>query len=203
MNTTKSILGIVEKNNDSSVYVGNLDPNVTEELLWELMIQVGPVQSVRIHRDPVTNEKADFGFVTFQTPQDAEYSMLIMKDIKIYGKPLRMNWSEKETTEIAPTAKLFIGNLSAEVDEELLDQIFSNFGNLVQDSFIVRDVETNESKGHGFVFYDDFICADRAIEKMNGQYVRGQEIIVEYAFKDDKKSIRHGSAAERFLASRK
>ena len=29
-----------ERNQEATVYVGNLDPQVTEELVWELMVQV-------------------------------------------------------------------------------------------------------------------------------------------------------------------
>lgn len=32
-----------ERNQDATAYVGNLDPQVTEELLWELFVQAGPV----------------------------------------------------------------------------------------------------------------------------------------------------------------
>ncbi|KAG5535822.1 hypothetical protein RHGRI_023551 [Rhododendron griersonianum] len=32
-----------ERNQDATSYVGNLDPQVTEELLWELFVQAGPV----------------------------------------------------------------------------------------------------------------------------------------------------------------
>jgi len=32
-----------DKNQDASCYVGELDEKVTESLLWELMLQVGPV----------------------------------------------------------------------------------------------------------------------------------------------------------------
>lgn len=32
-----------ERNHENTVFVGDLDQNVDETLLWELMIQVGPV----------------------------------------------------------------------------------------------------------------------------------------------------------------
>ncbi|KAF7809741.1 splicing factor 3B subunit 4-like [Senna tora] len=32
-----------ERNQDATAYVGNLDPQVSEELLWELFVQAGPV----------------------------------------------------------------------------------------------------------------------------------------------------------------
>ncbi len=32
-----------ERNQDATVYVGDLDPQVNEALVWELMLQAGPV----------------------------------------------------------------------------------------------------------------------------------------------------------------
>jgi splicing factor 3B subunit 4 len=32
-----------ERNQDATVYVGNLDEKVNEAILWELMLQAGPV----------------------------------------------------------------------------------------------------------------------------------------------------------------
>ena len=32
-----------ERNQDATVYVGNVDERVSEGLLWELMLQAGPV----------------------------------------------------------------------------------------------------------------------------------------------------------------
>lgn len=32
-----------ERNQDATAYVGNLDPQASEELLWELFVQAGPV----------------------------------------------------------------------------------------------------------------------------------------------------------------
>lgn len=58
-----------------------------------------------------------------------------------------------------------------------------------------------QSRGHGFVSYADFESADAAIEAMNHQYLMNKPIEVQYAFKKDGKGERHGTAAERLLAS--
>jgi splicing factor 3B subunit 4 len=40
-----------------------------------------------------------------------------------------------------------------------------------------------------------------AIENMNGQFLGGRQITVQYAFKKDSKGERHGTQAERILAA--
>lgn len=49
--------------------------------------------------------------------------------------------------------------------------------------------------------YHDFEAADMAIENMNGQFLGGKQITVQYAFKKDGKGERHGTQAERLLAA--
>ena len=43
-----------DRNQESTVWVGGLEPPVTEELLYELMLQAGPVVQLNMPRDPVT-----------------------------------------------------------------------------------------------------------------------------------------------------
>ena len=60
---------------------------------------------------------------------------------------------------------------------------------------IARDPDTGNSKGYGFISYDNFDSSDAAIDAMNGQYLMNKPITVSYAFKKDGKGERHGSAA--------
>lgn len=46
---------IEQRNQDATAYCGGLDERVTEELLWELMLQAGPVVNVHIPRDKVSD----------------------------------------------------------------------------------------------------------------------------------------------------
>lgn len=100
---------------------------------------------------------------------------------------------DKKTLDVG--ANLFIGNLDAEVDEKLLYDAFSTFGVIVSTPKIMRDPDTGASKGFGFVSYDSFEASDAAIQAMNGQYLGGRPISVNYAYKKDTKGERHGSAA--------
>ncbi|CAK5129301.1 unnamed protein product [Meloidogyne enterolobii] len=98
-------------------------------------------------------------------------------------------------------ANLFVGNLAAEVDEKLLFDTFSAFGVILQPPKIMRDVESGSSKGFAFINFASFEASDAALEAMNGQFLCNRPITCSYAFKKDTKGERHGTAAERLLAS--
>ncbi|KAF3793980.1 Splicing factor 3B subunit 4 [Nymphaea thermarum] len=190
-----------ERNQDATAYVGNLDAQVTEELLWELFVQAGPVVNVYVPKDRVTNLHQGYGFVEFRHEEDADYAIKILNMIKLYGKPIRVNKASQDKKSLDVGANLFVGNLDPDVDEKLLYDTFSAFGVIVTNPKIMRDPETGNSRGFGFISYDSFESSDAAIEAMNGQYLCNRQISVSYAYKKDTKGERHGTPAERVLAA--
>ncbi|KAF6166609.1 hypothetical protein GIB67_005471 [Kingdonia uniflora] len=190
-----------ERNQDATAYVGNLDPQVSEELLWELFVQAGPVVNVYVPKDRVTNLHQGYGFVEFRSEEDADYAIKVLNMIKLYGKPIRVNKASQDKKSLDVGANLFVGNLDPDVDEKLLYDTFSAFGVIVTNPKIMRDPETGNSRGFGFISYDSFETSDAAIEAMNGQYLCNRQITVSYAYKKDTKGERHGTPAERVLAS--
>ena len=62
-----------DRNAEATVYVGNLDAQATEEMLWELFLQAGPVTNVYVPKDRVTSTHQGYGFVEFRHEEDAEY----------------------------------------------------------------------------------------------------------------------------------
>ncbi|KAJ3139113.1 Splicing factor 3B subunit 4 [Physocladia obscura] len=70
---------IEERNQQNTVYVGNLDEAVTEALLWELMLQAGPVVNVHLPKDRVTQSHQGFGFAEYTSEDDADYAMKARK----------------------------------------------------------------------------------------------------------------------------
>ncbi|KAJ8660961.1 hypothetical protein O0I10_003183 [Lichtheimia ornata] len=191
----------IERNQEATVYIGNLDERCTDSLVWELMLQAGPVVNVHLPKDRVTQTHQGYGFCEFLTEEDADYAIRIMNQIRLYGKPIRVNKATSDRKNLDVGATLFIGNLDPDVDEKLLYDTFSAFGVIVQTPKIARDPETGNLKGFGFVSFDNFDSSDAAIDAMNNQYLMNKQITVSYALKKDGKGERHGSAAERLLAA--
>ncbi|KAF2811167.1 RNA-binding domain-containing protein [Mytilinidion resinicola] len=191
-----------DQDKDATVYVGNLDERVTDQLVWELMLQAGRISNVHMPKDRVTQTHQGYGFVEFNTEEDADYAIKIMNTVRVYGKPLRVNKAsaDKQKTVEVVGAELFVGNLDPMVDEKVLLDTFGRFGPLMQPPKVARD-DSNLSKGYGFVSFADFDASDAAIQNMHGQYLMNKEISVQYAYKKDGKGERHGDEAERMLAA--
>eukprot|EP00297_Palpitomonas_bilix_P011845 CAMPEP_0113889528 /NCGR_PEP_ID=MMETSP0780_2-20120614/13555_1 /TAXON_ID=652834 /ORGANISM="Palpitomonas bilix" /LENGTH=332 /DNA_ID=CAMNT_0000878653 /DNA_START=118 /DNA_END=1116 /DNA_ORIENTATION=- /assembly_acc=CAM_ASM_000599 len=191
----------MDRNQEATCYVGNLEPQVGEELLWELFLQAGPVVNVFMPKDKVTGAKQNFGFVEFRSPEDAEYAMKIMNMVKLFGKPIRVNKASQDKRDLDIGANIFVGNLEPDVDEKLLYDTFSAFGVIIATPKIMRDPLSGEHRGFGFVNFANFEASDAAIAAMDGQYLGGKPINVSYAYKRDSAGERHGSMAERLLAA--
>ena len=188
-----------QRNQEATVHVGNLDSLATEELVWELFSQVGPVERVHIPRDKVTGEGSGFGFVEFSLERDSDYASKILNGIKLYNRPLRVNKATATAKAMDVGANLFVGGLDEQVDETMLTEVFSAFGVLIKAPQIARDMANGNSLGYGFLSYDNFQSSDAAISSMNDQFLFNKQIRVMYAFKKGT-TERHGSETERLLA---
>ena len=75
---------------------------------------------------------------------------------------------------------LYIGNLSYDIDENELEEEFKAYGE-VKSVKIIKDRETGNSKGFGFVEMNSNEDGTAAIEAINGKAIKGREIRVNEA----------------------
>jgi RNA recognition motif-containing protein len=76
--------------------------------------------------------------------------------------------------------KLYVGNLSYEVQDRDLQQLFSEYGT-VTSAKVVTDRDTGRSKGFGFVEMSTDAEAEAAISALNGSEVQGRALTVNEA----------------------
>ena len=76
--------------------------------------------------------------------------------------------------------KLYVGNLSYNVTNSSLEEMFSKFGE-VRSAQVVQDRDTGRSKGFGFVEMPDDNAALEAIQGLNGKDYDGRPLTVNEA----------------------
>ena len=76
--------------------------------------------------------------------------------------------------------KLYVGNLLYETTDEELKDIFGQVGAVVSAS-VIRYQDTGRSKGFGFVEMDTEEAAQKAIDTLNGQDLKGRKLVVSEA----------------------
>jgi RNA recognition motif-containing protein len=76
--------------------------------------------------------------------------------------------------------KLYVGNLSYNVDGAQLEEMFSKYGT-VRSAEVIQDRDTGRSKGFGFVEMADDNAAREATEGLNGTEQDGRSLTVNEA----------------------
>ncbi|KAI1280587.1 Nucleolysin TIAR [Halotydeus destructor] len=184
-NGFSSLVGIGLVGSDAqprTLYVGNLDPQVTEELIVALFSHTGQINGCKIIHEPGNDP---YCFVDFTDHQSAATALLTMNKRQCLGRELKVNWatSPGNTGPKQDTSKhyhIFVGDLSPEIETQALREAFAPFGE-ISDCRVVKDPQTLKSKGYGFVSFIKKMDAENAISTMNGQWLGSRAIRTNWA----------------------
>jgi len=175
--------------NKRALYVGGLDPRVTEDVLRQIFETTGHVQSVKIIPDKTG---FNYGFVEYDDPGAAERGMQTLNGRRIHNNEIRVNWAyQSNNTAKEDTSghfHIFVGDLSNEVNDEVLLQAFSTFGP-VSEARVMWDMKTGRSRGYGFVAFRDRADAERALSSMDGEWLGSRAIRCNWANQKGQPSI--------------
>ncbi|VDL90678.1 unnamed protein product [Schistocephalus solidus] len=65
-----------------TLYISNLSPKMSEEIIYELFLQAGPIESVSL--------KGNFGFVTFEDEESVLYSCSLFEGVRLFDQELKI-----------------------------------------------------------------------------------------------------------------
>ena len=96
--------------------------------------------------------------------------------------------------------KLYVGGLAYSVTEQELEALFAEQGKVVS-AVVIKDRDTNQSKGFGFVEMEDSADATKAIKELNGKELSGRAIMVNEARPQEDRRPGGGSGGGGFSRS--
>lgn len=72
-----------------TLYVGNIDKSVSEEFLWLVFLEVGPVKYIKVPRDRQGNSRS-FAYVEFHNAYFVSHAARHLDGTSIYGRRIRL-----------------------------------------------------------------------------------------------------------------
>ncbi|EEF35258.1 polyadenylate-binding protein, putative [Ricinus communis] len=175
-----------------SLYVGDLEQNVNEEQLYDLFSQIAQVVSVRVCRDQTKRSSLGYGYVNFSNPQDAANAMKALNFTPLNGKPIRIMFSHRDPSiRKSGYGNVFIKNLDSTLDNKLLHETFAAFGTVLSCKVAVDS--NGQSKGYGFVQFENEESAERAISFLDGMCLNDKQVYVGFFVRQQERTRTNGS----------
>ncbi|EAQ88954.1 hypothetical protein CHGG_05573 [Chaetomium globosum CBS 148.51] len=126
----------------------------------------------------------NYGFVEYDDPGAAERAMQTLNGRRVHQSEIRVNWAyQSNSTNKEDTSNhfhIFVGDLSNEVNDEVLLQAFSAFGS-VSEARVMWDMKTGRSRGYGFVAFRERPDAEKALSSMDGEWLGSRAIRCNWA----------------------
>ncbi|KAG5674377.1 hypothetical protein PVAND_004351 [Polypedilum vanderplanki] len=109
-------------NEERTIFVGNLNEKVTQDLLTELFLQVSPLERVSIPKESKDGKNKTYGFVTYKHRIAVPYALNIFSGTKLFGRELLLK--NRSTSSNNNSNRNSFSNPSTPVNS--LTQIASN-----------------------------------------------------------------------------
>lgn len=181
----------------ASLYVGDLDADVSEAQLYDRFSTSGQVLSIRVCRDQITKQSLGYAYVNFHQPADAERALDTMNFDSLGERPMRIMWSQRDPAlRKSGVGNVFIKNLDKTIDNKALYDTFSTFGNILSCK-IMTDDQTN-SRGYGFVHFETNEAAEQAIKNVNNMLLNDKKVFVGRFMTRSQRTEAYGTTNKRF-----
>lgn len=177
----------MEDNNRTNLIINYIPQTLTDEEFRSMFLSIGPIKSAKIVRDKATGYSYGFGFVDYEKVEDAQRAMQTLNGLQMQNKTIKVALARPGGEEIKG-ANLYVRNLPRHYQQMDLERLFQRFGTIIQ-SRVLTDQTTGQSKGVGFVLFDQKKQAEEAISQISGTVPAGgtEPLLIKFADDNAKK----------------
>lgn len=177
-----------EERDARTVFCMQLSARCRARDLEDFMSSVGKVRDAKLIVCNKTRRFKGIAYVEFKDLESVPLAMGLSGQ-KLLGVPIVIQPSQAEKNRVGMSysdpmirpekgpMKLYIGSLHFNITEDMLRSIFEPFGR-IQTISLVKDPDTDRSKGYGFIIYNEAEDAKKAIEHLNGFELAGRPMKV-------------------------
>ncbi|KAI9258792.1 hypothetical protein BDA99DRAFT_101452 [Phascolomyces articulosus] len=186
LSSPSSYLQITAESAKTTLWMGDLEPWMDENYIRQVWLTLGESVVVKLIRDKRTG--AGYAFVGFTSSMAAQRALATVHGTRMPNmqRVFRLNWASgggihDRKEDRAPEYSLFVGDLSSEVDETLLLNIFRQHYPSCHSAKVMTDPISGLSRGYGFVRFHDSNEQQAALADMNGVYCGNRPMRVSLA----------------------
>jgi len=168
--------------------VGNLFFDITEDALKTEFEKFGDVKSVRIIYDGRGLSKG-FGYVEFSDPSSAPLAIENLNQQVFEGRRMTVQYTIRKerpqqrsgyAAKNPPSKTLFIGNMSFEMTDKDLNDLFRDIKNVI-DVRVAIDRRTGQPRGFAHADFIDVASAQTAQQVLESKEIYGRRLRVDFS----------------------
>ncbi|XP_060064572.1 ELAV-like protein 2 [Ylistrum balloti] len=175
--------------NQTNLIINYLPQTLTDAEFHSMFASIGNIKSCKIVRDKATNYSYGFGFVDYQSPEDAQRAIQSLNGLQLQNKYIKVALARPGGDSIKG-ANLYVRNIPRDFTAGDLESIFKCYGEIIQ-CRVLTDQDTGNSKGVGFILFSQKASADTALAEKNGVPLREGDLplMIKYA-EDNAQKVR-------------
>ncbi|KAJ3429416.1 poly(u)-binding-splicing factor puf60-b-related [Anaeramoeba flamelloides] len=193
LNTNTTQQNNPNEQQNAKLYVGNIDFSIPQQTIRGIFETVGQIANIHMPYDHQNNRHKGFCFIEFTNPNSVNLAFEKMAGYQLAGREFKLgrslrnqssgrggqyqNQNQTQQTQSNPNCKLYVGNVAWTLTEEDLIGVFSSFGP-VKSIKLMKDPNSTQHKGFGFVDFMSPQSAQLALSSMNGFSIGGRNIKV-------------------------
>ncbi|ODV61290.1 uncharacterized protein ASCRUDRAFT_24549, partial [Ascoidea rubescens DSM 1968] len=154
-----------------ALYVGDLDENVTEKLLFDVFSKHAAVTSVKICFDSNNKKSLGYGYVNFINSDEASIAKEKLNYTHLLNKEIRIMESMRHSFQNMKGSNVYFKNLPEVLSTREFYEIFKPFGEILS-------CKVEHSKSYGFINFQDFNVAQSVVDNFNGSTIKGSKLFV-------------------------